>query len=50
MDQFFLLDPTWNVRKDQEEKLGEKVKFCTKGGMVLGLTLNPFQLELILKV
>jgi hypothetical protein len=46
MEQFFLLDLTWNVRKAQEEEVGEKVKLCTKGV----LTLNPFQLEFILKV
>jgi len=50
MEQFFLLDLRWNVRKDQEEKVGEKVKFCTKGVKVLGPTLNSLQLEFILKV
>jgi hypothetical protein len=29
-EHFFLLDLTRNVRKDQEEKMGEKVKFCKK--------------------
>jgi hypothetical protein len=49
MEQFFLLNLTWNVRKDQEEKVGGKVKFCTKGVTLLGLVLNFFQLEFILK-
>jgi hypothetical protein len=30
MEQFFLLDLTWNERKDQEEKVGEESKVLYK--------------------